>query len=92
MISIIWISGQEDILRGLRDIDGLDIKISSGRTLDSGARRVTAYATDAAIVQVQNRGLTVEVVVDGVTLANQTEALFAQIQRVPGETIDPGAP
>jgi hypothetical protein len=88
---IVWVSGPENVVRGLLDVDGLDIAIHSVSELPSGDRRVAAYATDAAVDAVQQRGLTVEVVVNAAALADQTETLFGQIERAPGETIDPEA-
>lgn len=90
MTQIVWISGTADELRGLLDVTGLDIEIHSGRTTDTGARRVTAYATDAGVAEAQARGLTVEVVVDAQTLATQTDTLLSQVERTPGEVVQPG--
>ncbi|HKE97472.1 MAG TPA: hypothetical protein VKG45_00865 [Actinomycetes bacterium] len=87
MTQIVWISGPEALVQGLLDVDGLHVAIHSARTLPGGDRRVTAYASDPAVVQVQQRGLTVEVVVDAATLDAQLETLFGQIERAPGEQI-----
>jgi hypothetical protein len=90
MTQIVHISGPEAGLRGLMHIPGLDIAIHSVRTNAAGALQITAYATDTAVSEVQSRGLTVEVVVDAQTLADQTKTLFAQIERTPDETIEAG--
>lgn len=91
MTQIVWIAGPAADLGGLLGIDGLDIAIHSGRQLPGGVYRIAAYATDAALdtLQTQHPTLTVEVVVNAATLDDQTQTLFGQIERAPGETIDP---
>jgi hypothetical protein len=89
MTQIVWISGPADDLRALLHVEGLSIGVHSGATTATGARRVTAYATDAGVAEAQRRGLTVEVVVDAQTLTAQDGMLLDQIERAPGEVVEP---
>ena len=92
MTQIVQISGSAEALRGLRQVGGLSIDIHSGDTTDTGLRRITAYATDAAVAEVQARGLAVEVVVDAQTLTTQQDTLLGQVERAPGEVVQPATP
>jgi uncharacterized protein YdgA (DUF945 family) len=91
MTQIVWISGSQSALRAahLLQVNGLQLAIHSVRTLPSGERRIAGYATDDAMAWLQQQqGLTVQVVVDAGTLAEQTHTLFGQITRAPGEPHD----
>ena len=92
MTQIVRISGSADALRGLRQVVGLSLVIHSGGKTDTGLRRITAYATDAAVAEVQSRGLAIEVVVDAQTLATQLDTLLGQIERAPEEVVQPAVP
>ena len=93
MTQIVRISGTAEGLRSLRGVAGLSLVIHSGGTTDTGLRRITAYATDAAVEDVKNRlHLAVEVVVDAKTLDTQLKTLLGQVELAPGEIFPTAVP
>ena len=44
------------------------------------------------MAEVQARGLAVEVVVDAQTLTTQQDTLLGQVERAPGEVVQPATP
>lgn len=57
----IFISGPKSLFAGLLRIDGLDITSVDVEDLGGGQQRISAEATDDAIVAIQALGLTVEI-------------------------------
>jgi len=73
-VNIVRVTASSEVLRELRDIDGLEI---GGRFTDEGGGvwTISAYATDEAISAIRDRGAHV-----GVLLDAQTR--LAQLRRV----------
>lgn len=80
-MQLIRIAGPTEPMRLLGQIEGLDFERTSATRLDDDRWQVSGYATDAALAEIQARGLSVEAVVEPETLQAQRQTLFAQIER-----------
>ncbi len=78
-MQIIRIAGPTEPMRRLAEIDGLDFERTSARRLDDDRWQVSAYATDAALATLRERGLQVEEVVEPEELAEQRQELYARL-------------
>jgi hypothetical protein len=77
----------------LAEVDGLDFERTSARRLDDDTWQVAGYATDAALAEIETRGLTAQLVVPAEQVAAEREVLYAAITREePGAGDDPEAP
>jgi hypothetical protein len=76
-VNIVRVTASSDVLRGLHDIDGLELagSLTEG---DDGLWTTGAYATDEAISELRNRGVRVDVMLDA-------ETRLAQLNRVAAE-------
>jgi hypothetical protein len=76
-LNYIYIDGPPDTLRGLVDVPDMILRLKGPESLEDGNIRVSAYATDEAITEVQNRGATVTVVFNNDEMAARTNELFS---------------
>ena len=75
-MNYIYIDGPLDTVRGLVDVPDMILRLKGPKSLGDGNIRVSAYATDEAITEVQNRGATVTVIFDNDEMAARTNELF----------------
>lgn len=77
-MNYIYIDGPLDTVRGLVDVQDMILRLKGPQSLGDGNIRVSAYATDEAITEVQNRGATVTVIFDDDEMAARTNELFPE--------------
>jgi hypothetical protein len=85
-MNIVRVTASSEILRGLDDIEGLELVGSSDPGADEGSWSISGYATDEAVIQARDQGARVDVLLDA-------ETRLAQLERVAEETrgsIPPG--
>ena len=75
-MNYIYIDGPLDTVRALVDVPDMILQLKGPEDLGDGNIRVSAYATDEAITEVQNRGATVTVIFDNDEMAARTNELF----------------
>jgi len=75
-LNFIYIDGPRDTLLALRDIADMVLRLKGAQTLPDGNLRVSAYATDDAITEIQNRGASVTVIFNNDELKARTDELF----------------
>lgn len=81
-MNIVRVTASPDVLRGLYDIDGLELVTSKGPGPEGGMPVASGYATDEAIGQARARGARVDVLLDA-------ETRLARLQRVAAEARRP---
>lgn len=75
-MNYIYIEGPIDTVWGLVDVPDMLLQLMGPEDLGDGNIRVSAYATDEAVTEVQNRGATVTVIFDNEEMAARTKELF----------------
>ena len=78
-MQLVRIVGRTEEMRRLAEVEGLVFQYASATRLDDDCWRVSGYATDEALAELDNRGLTAEVVAAAKLVADQRDALFARI-------------
>ena len=78
-MQLVRIAGPTAQLRPLGQVEGLDLKRASAILLDDDTWQVSGYATDEALVELQSRGLTTELVIAPERVAEEREVLFSQM-------------
>lgn len=81
MQRLIRITGPTQPMRLLGEIEGLDFERTSATRLDDDRWQVSGYANDAALAEIQARGMSVESVIEPAQLEEQRTRLYAQIER-----------
>jgi hypothetical protein len=79
-VNLVRVQGADEVVRGIRDMEEAIVVWTSLERLDDGVS-VAAYATDAAVTEIEGRGLTVTVVSDNAALDAQLEELLGSIGR-----------
>jgi len=80
-MQLVRIAGPTDIMRRLGEVEGLDFERTSATRIDDDTWQVAGYATDAALTEIEARGLQAELVVPADRLDDDRRTLFAQISR-----------
>lgn len=78
-MQLVRIAGPTEQMRRLAEVEGLDFERTSATRIRDDAWRVAGYATDAALVELRDRGLSIEVVLEAEQLGEQRAILFASI-------------
>lgn len=76
---LIRISGSTEPMRLLGEVEGLDFERASATRLEGDRWRVSGYATDAALQELGERGLSVEPVAAQEELSEQQDVLFSKL-------------
>lgn len=77
---LIRISGRTEPMRLLGEVEGLDFERASATRLHDDRWRVSGYATDAALKELEERGLSVEPVAGNDELSEQQDVLFSKLE------------
>jgi hypothetical protein len=88
-MNIVRVTASPEVLRGLHDIDGLELITSEGPGPEGGIPVVSGYATDEAISQLRGRGARVDVLLDAATRLARLQRVAADARR--SRTSGPGA-
>jgi hypothetical protein len=86
-VQLIRIVGPKEPMRLLGEVAGLDFERTSATRLDDDRWRISGYATDEALAELQARGLSIELVVDNAQLEEQRTQLYARLE---ADADDPG--
>ena len=80
-MQLVRIAGPTVAMRALGEVEGLDLERSSASRLDDDTWQVAGYATDEALAELEQRGLSSELIAAPDELASERDELFSQITR-----------
>jgi len=80
-MQLVRIAGPTVAMRALGEVEGLDLERSSASRLDDDTWQVAGYATDEALAELEQRGLSSELIAAPDELAAERDELFSQITR-----------